>query len=86
MKIAIIYNVISLILDLPFIGMSLLIMMIILMFYFWVKDPTTYEYDVLFCILDVSQLLMIYMYIYVLCWAWTLKHMVDEMFCVGHRP
>ena len=24
---------------------------------------------------------MIYMYIYVLCWAWTLKHMINEMFC-----
>ena len=42
-------------------------MMIILMFYFWVKDPTTYEHDDLFCILGISQLLMIYMYIYVGC-------------------
>ena len=52
----------SQILDLPFIGMSLLIMMIILMFYFWVEDPTAYEHDDLFCILGVSQLLMIYMF------------------------
>ena len=73
----------SRILDLPFIGMSLLIMMIILMFYFWVEDPTTYEYDVLFCILGIIQLLMIYMYIYIFCWAWTLKHMIDEMFVLG---
>ena len=36
----------------------------------------------------VSQLLMIYMCIHIcwLCWAWTLKHMIDEMFCVGHGP
>ena len=73
----------SRILSLPFIGMSLLIMMIILMFYFWVEEPTAYEHDDLFCILGVSQLLIIYMYIYVLCWAWTLKHIIDEMFCVG---
>ena len=57
-------------------------MMIILMFYFWVEDPTAYEHDNLFCILGVIQLLMIYMYIYVLCWAWTLKHMINETFCV----
>ena len=76
----------SRILDLPFIGISLLIMMIILMFYFWVEDPIAYEHDDLFGILGVSQLLMIYMYIYVLCWAWTLKHMIDEVFCVGNGP
>ena len=46
--------------------MILLIMMIILMFYFWIEDPTAYEHDDLFCILGVSQLLMIYMYIYIL--------------------
>ena len=63
--------VMSQILDLPFIGISLLIMMIILMFYFWFEDPTAYEHDDLFCRLGVSQLLMIYMYIYV---------------CVGHGP
>ena len=57
----------SLILDLPFIGMSLLIMMIILMFYFWVEEPTAYEHDDLFCILGVSQLLMIHMDIYACC-------------------
>ena len=29
----------------------------------------------------------IYVYIYDwLCWAWTLKHMIDEMFCVGSGP
>ena len=48
---------------------------------YWVKDPTAYEHDVLFYILDVSQLLMIYVYAY-LCWEWTLKHMIDEMFSV----
>ena len=65
-------TVMSRILNLPFIGMSLLIMMIILMFYFWVEDPTAYEHDDLFFILGVSQLLMIYRYIY--------------MFFVGHGP
>ena len=66
-------------------GMSLLIMMIILMFYFWFKYPTAYEHDDLFCILGVSQLLIIYMYVYVLCWAWTLKHMIDEIICIEHK-
>ena len=79
-------DVISRILDLPFIVISLLIMMIILMFYFWDEVPITYEHDDLFWILGVSQLLMIYMYIYVLCWVWTFKHMIDEMFFVGHGP
>ena len=76
----------SLILNLPFIGMSLLIMMIILMLNFWVEDPTAYEHDYLFCRLSVSQLLMIYIYIYVLCWGWTLKHMIDEIFVLGVDP
>ena len=57
--------IISLIYDLTFICMSLLIMMIKLMFYFWVEDLTAYEHDDLFCILGVSQWLMIYRYIYV---------------------
>ena len=35
------------------------------LFLYWVKDPTAYEHDDLFCILGISQLLMIYMYIYV---------------------
>ena len=56
------------------------------MIYFWVEDPTTYGHDDLFCILGVSQLLMIYRYIYVFCWAWTLKHMTDEMFVLGMDP
>ena len=76
----------SQILDLPIIGINLLIMMIILMFYFWVKDPTAYEHDDLFCILGERQLLMIYRYIYVFCCAWTLKHMIDEMFMLGVEP
>ena len=28
----------------------------------------------------------VYVYICWLCWAWTLNHMIDEMFCVGHGP
>ena len=28
----------------------------------------------------------IYAYICWLCWAWTLKHMIYEMFCVGRGP
>ena len=56
-------------------------MMIILMFYFCVKDPIAYEHDDLFYILGISQWLMIYICTF-LCWAWTLKHMIDEMFFV----
>ena len=51
------------------------------LFLYWVEYPTACEHDDLFYILGVSQLLMIYVYAY-LCWAWTLKHMIDEMFCV----
>ena len=51
------------------------------LFLYWVEDPTAYEHDDMFYILGVSQLLMIYVYA-CLCWAWTLKKMIDEMFCV----
>ena len=51
------------------------------LFLYWVKDHTAYEHDDLFYILGIIQLLMIYVYA-CLCWAWTLKHMIDEMFCV----
>ena len=61
-------------------------MFIDVLFLYWVKDPIAYEHDHFICILRVSQLLMIYMYIYVLCWAWTLKHMIDEMFVLGMDP
>ena len=58
-------RVISRILELPFIGMTLLIMMIYRCFIlYWVKYPNAYEHDDLFCILGVSQLLMIHMDIY----------------------
>ena len=50
------------------------------LFLYWVEDPTTYEHDGSFYILGIRQLLMIYVYA-CLCWAWTLKHMIDEMFC-----
>ena len=56
------------------------------LFSYWVEDPIAFEQDDLFCILGVSQLFMIYMYIYGLCWELTLKHMIDEMFCVGCGP
>ena len=46
-----------------------------------VEDPTTYEHYDLFYILSISQLSMIYAYA-CLCWAWTLKHMIDENFYV----
>ena len=54
-----------------------------LMFYFDIlgQIPTAYEHDDLFDIFVVSQFYMIYIYVF-LCWAWTLKHMVDEMFFV----
>ena len=42
-------------------------MMIILMVYFWVEDSTAYEHDDFFCILGVSQLLMIDVDIYAGC-------------------
>ena len=51
------------------------------LFLYWFKDPTRYEHNDLFYILGVSQLLMIYVYA-CLCFAWTLKHKIDEMFCV----
>ena len=51
------------------------------LFLYWFEYPTGYELDDLFYILGISQLLMIYVYS-CLCWAWTLKHMIDEMFCV----
>ena len=51
------------------------------LFLYWVEDPTTYEYDDLFHILGIRQLLMIHVYA-CLGWAWTLNQMIDEMFCV----
>ena len=51
------------------------------LFLYWVKYPIAYEHDDLLYILGVSQLLLIYIYSS-LCWRWTLKHMIDEMFCV----
>ena len=36
------------------------------LFLYWVKDPTSYEHDDFLFILDLSQLYMIYMYIYML--------------------
>ena len=56
------------------------------LFLYWVKEPTTYEHDDFLSILGISQLLMIYVYICWLCWDWTLKDMIGEMFCVGHGP
>ena len=56
------------------------------LFLYWVKDPTAYEHDELLCILGVIQLLRLYVYICWFCWAWTLKQMIYEMFCVGHGP
>ena len=39
-------------------------MMIILMFYFWVEDPTAYEHDDLFCRLERKPIVDdIYVYI-----------------------
>ena len=51
------------------------------LFLYWVEEPTAYELDDLFYILGLSRLLMMYVYA-CLCWEWTLKHMIDEMFCV----
>ena len=55
------------------------------LFLCWVKETTAYEHDDLFYILRVSLLLMIYVYA-CLGWAWTLKHVIDEMFCVERGP
>ena len=53
------------------------------LFLYWVEYPIAYENDYLFYILIISQLLLIYIYIYdFFCWAWPLKHMIDDMFCV----
>ena len=64
-------------------GISPIAYDVALMFYliYWVWDPTTYEYDGLFYILGVIQLYMFYIYDF-MCWAWTVKHHIDEMFCV----
>ena len=48
---------------------------------YWVKDTTSYELDDFFNIMGLIQLLMIYVYT-CLCWEWTLKHMIEEIFCV----
>ena len=53
------------------------------LFLYWVKNPTSYEHDDLFCILGIIQLLMIYVYICWFCWVWILKHMSDQIYCVG---
>ena len=79
---------ISWILDLPFIGMSLLTMMIILMFYFILGKRTHCIWTWWF-VLYIGRKPIVddtYGYICWLCWALTLKHMIDEMFCVGHGP
>ena len=62
--------------------MSPLIMMLPWWFIltYWIEYHIEYEHNDLFDIVDVSQLHMIYIYV-CLCWAWTLKHMIDEMFC-----
>ena len=52
------------------------------LFLYWVRDPTAYEHDDLFYILGVSQLLMIYRCCLLLCWVWTMKHMIDVIVCV----
>ena len=52
------------------------------LFLYWVEDPTAYERDDLFYILGIIQFLMIYICCLFLCWAWTLKHMIDVMICV----
>ena len=44
---------------------------------YWVKQPTAYEYDDLFYILGVTQLLIIYIYICMF---------VCVLICVGHGP
>ena len=56
------------------------------LFLYWVKDTTTYEHDDLLLILGISQLLMIQVYICWLCWAWTLKYMIDEKLVLGMDP
>ena len=54
------------------------------LFWYWIEDPNAYENDDLLYIFGVSQLLMIYVYAY-LCWAWTLEHIITEMFCVDQE-
>ena len=53
------------------------------MFYFNILglDPIAYEHDDLFDILGISQFHMFYIYDF-MCWVWTLKHILDKMFCV----
>ena len=56
------------------------------LFLYWVEDPTAYEHDDFFNISGVSELSMIYIYVCAcLCLLWTLKHIIDEMFCVEQK-
>ena len=62
--------------------MCLLIMMIILMFYFYSGSKTPLHMNMMIVLYIGRKPIIddIYM-LFVLCWAWTLKHMIDEMFC-----
>ena len=74
--------VISWIFDLTLMGISPIAYDVALMFYFvyWEKYPTR-ENDDLFDILLIRQFHMFYVYDF-MCWAWTLKHIINSMFCV----
>ena len=65
-------------------GISPIACDIVFMFYFvyWELDPTVHENDDLFDILGVSQMHMFYVYDS-MCWAWTLKHIIDEIFVLS---
>ena len=84
------YNVgvISRILDLTLIGMCLVIMMIIFMFYFYIGSKTPLHMNMMIVLNIGCKPIVddIYVHISWFCWVWTPKHMIDEMFCVGRGP
>ena len=74
------YNVgvISRILDLTLIAMCLVIMMIIFMFYFYIGSKTPLHMNMMICFIYIVRKRIICLFLF----AWTLKHTIDEMFCV----
>ena len=59
---------------------------IVVLFYIGSKTPLHMNMTICFYIGCKPIIDDTYGYICWLCWAWTLKHIVDEMFCVGHGP
>ena len=56
------------------------------LFYIGSKTPLHMDMMIVLYIRCKPIVYDIYVYICWLYWAWTLKHMIDEMFCVGNGP